>query len=68
MLRNPMLPINICMPDVEARVMSDGNVYLYGSFDKELSKYCSEVYRVASSSDIKNWGVYPKSDFHRKWE
>lgn len=61
MSRNPLLPVNICMPDVEARVMSDGNVYLYGSLDKELSKYCSEVYRVASSNDMKNWEVHPVS-------
>lgn len=61
MSRNPLLPVNICMPDVEARVMSDGNVYLYGSFDKELSQYCSEVYRVASSNDMKNWEIHPVS-------
>lgn len=61
MSHNPLLPVNICMPDVEAHVMSDGKVYLYGSLDKELSQYCSGVYRVASSSDMKNWEVHPVS-------
>lgn len=61
MSRNPLLPLNVCMPDVEARVMSNGKVYLYGSLDKEPARYCSEVYRVASSSDMKNWKVHPIS-------
>lgn len=59
--RNPLLPLNICIPDAEAHVMPDGKVYLYGSLDKELSGYCSDSYRVASSSDMKSWEVHPVS-------
>ena len=32
-MKNCMLPIDFCIPDAEAHVMSDGKVYLYGSLD-----------------------------------
>ncbi len=49
---NPLLPAQFHIPDAEARVMPDGRLYIYGSYDKpELSAYCSEEYRVFSTDD-----------------
>lgn len=56
--RNPILPLDIHTPDTEAHVMSDGNLYLYGSFDNYNNMYCSEKYHVISSSDMENWTIH----------
>lgn len=32
--RNPVLPPGLAIPDPEARVMPDGRVYVYGSWDQ----------------------------------
>lgn len=49
---NPILPLDEYIPDVEARVFSDGAVYLYGSRDVagDLT-YCSKSYNVYKSKD-----------------
>ncbi len=53
---NPILPKEFYIPDVEARQWKDGRVYLYGSFDdRGADYYCSKVYHVFSSSDLKEW-------------
>ena len=50
---NPILPRNYFIPDVEARVMPDGRLYLYGSQDISGSQdYCSKEYRVFSTDDM----------------
>ena len=54
---NPLLPTEHHMPDVEAHVMSDGKLYLYGSYDDCKNAYCSNAYRVASTADMKSWTV-----------
>lgn len=61
--RNPLLPLEYCVPDAEAHVMSDGRVYLYGSLDKHRDSYCSGEYVVASSADMRNWTVSEKPSF-----
>lgn len=33
--RNPILPLEFHVPDSEGHVMSDGRLYLYGSFDDQ---------------------------------
>ena len=55
--RNPLLPLEYHIPDVEAHVMPDGRVYLYGSWDQynDNKTYCSHQYRVFSTDDMKNW-------------
>ena len=50
--RNPLLPLDIHIPDAEARVMPDGRLYLYGSLDERDDRYCSGRYRVASTADL----------------
>lgn len=57
---NPLLPLRHHMPDVEAHVMSDGKLYLYGSYDACKKEYCSNFYRVASTEDMENWKVSDK--------
>lgn len=32
--RNPILPLDMHVPDGEAHVMPDGEIHIYGSFDK----------------------------------
>ena len=56
-MKNCMLPIDFCIPDAEAHVMSDGKVYLYGSLDCAADRWCSDSYRVVSSSNLKEWKV-----------
>ena len=61
---NPLLPKQFHVADVEARVMPDGRLYLYGSFDEPgFYTYCSCRYRVFSTDDpsLANWkdhGIY----------
>jgi hypothetical protein len=53
---NPILPLRHFIPDVEARVWSDGRIHLYGSCDLPGSNaYCSYEYRVFSSADLTTW-------------
>lgn len=71
---NPLLPLDECIPDVEARVFTNSRgekrVYLYGSHDKFNNKtWCSYQYRVYSSpvDDLKNWTDHGVSFASRKW-
>jgi len=59
--RNPILPIHHHVPDSEAHVMSDGKLYIYGSYDNREDVYCSTEYHVVSTSDMKNWTIHEKS-------
>ncbi|HJC22572.1 MAG TPA: family 43 glycosylhydrolase [Candidatus Eisenbergiella merdavium] len=53
---NPILPNQYYIPDVEARVDTDGTVYLYGSKDIVNDDcYCSREYQVFASRDLKEW-------------
>lgn len=53
---NPILPIDIFVPDAEARQWTDGRMYIYGSYDLSGdTTYCSYKYHVYSSSDLINW-------------
>lgn len=56
---NPILPPEIHIPDSEAHVMSDGKLYIYGSFDNRSSEYCSDRYYVISTPDLKHWTIKP---------
>ncbi len=55
--RNPILPLDIHIPDSEAHVMSDGKLYVYGSFDNREDVYCSEEYHVVSTEDMNLWEI-----------
>ena len=49
---NPILPKDLFIGDVEARVMSDGRLYMYGSYDVPGSgAWCSHLYHVYSTDD-----------------
>ena len=52
---NPLLPPEYCIPDVEARSMPDGSLYLYGSHDVSDKEYCSRDYAVFSTEDFQSW-------------
>ena len=56
--RNPILPLDIHIPDSEAHVMPDGKLYLYGSYDDYGNMYCSEKYAVVSTADMRHWNIY----------
>ena len=53
--RNPILPLDMHIPDAEAHVMPDGKTYIYGSLDEKEDKYCSDRYYVVSTADLKHW-------------
>lgn len=55
--RNPILPLDIHIPDSEAHVMPDGKLYVYGSFDDNEDFYCSEQYYVVSTEDMQYWKI-----------
>ncbi|MDO4622910.1 MAG: family 43 glycosylhydrolase [Eubacteriales bacterium] len=54
---NPILPLKHHVPDSEAHVMSDGKLYIYGSYDTKEDVYCSEEYHVVSTGDMKEWEI-----------
>lgn len=59
--RNPILPLDIHIPDSEAHVMPDGKLYVYGSYDTREDVYCSEEYHVVSTPDMRHWTIHDKS-------
>jgi hypothetical protein len=59
--RNPVLPAQLHIPDPEARVMPDGRVYVYGSWDRRDDFFCSGQYRVVSSVDLLEWTDHGES-------
>lgn len=63
---NPILPDYCFVPDAEARVMPDGRLYLYGSWDISGSDaYCSRELHCFSTDDMKTWvdhGVIFRND------
>lgn len=56
--RNPVLPPLHHIPDGEARVMPDGRLYVFGSYDTMDNWYCSDRYHVVSTSDFCEWTVH----------
>ena len=53
---NPLLPDNCFLPDAEAHLMSDGRLYLYGSWDiSGNNDYCSREVHCFSTNDMINW-------------
>ena len=58
---NPILPLDVHVPDSEAHVMPDGKLYIYGSFDNRDDVYCSTEYHVVSTADMKQWTIYDVS-------
>lgn len=59
--RNPILPLDIHVPDSEGHVMPDGKLYIYGSFDDREDVFCSEKYHVVSTADMKEWKIHEVS-------
>lgn len=53
---NPLLPDNCFLPDAEAHLMSDGRLYIYGSWDISGNNYfCSREVHCFSTDDMINW-------------
>ena len=53
---NPLLPDNCFLPDAEAHVMSDGRLYIYGSWDiSGNAEYCSREVHCFSTDDMISW-------------
>lgn len=53
---NPVLPSEHFVPDSEARVMPDGRLYVYGSYDLSGNmNYCSNVLHVFSTENLVAW-------------
>ncbi len=62
---NPILPLEHCVPDGEPRVMPDGRLYLYGSYDIcGDDTYCSREYHAFSTDNLVDWTHHGRS-FHR---
>lgn len=59
--RNPVLPVEYHIPDSEGHVMSDGKLYIYGSYDDREDVYCSEKYYVVSTPDMEHWTIHEES-------
>ena len=59
--RNPILPLDVHVPDSEAHIMPDGKLYLYGSYDTREDVYCSSEYHVVSTDDMEHWTVHDTS-------
>ncbi len=59
--RNPILPLDIHVPDSEAHVMSDGRLCIYGSYDARDDVYCSDRHHVVSTSDMLHWTVHEEA-------
>lgn len=55
---NPILPLKYHIPDAEAHCMSDGKLYIYGSYDKESGVFCSREYLTVSTPDMKEWTIH----------
>lgn len=56
--RNPILPVDIHIPDGEPHMMPDGKLYIYGSYDDGEHEYCSSEYYVVSTPDLRSWTVH----------
>ena len=53
---NPILPIQHFVPDGEARLMPDGRLYLYGSYDiSGAGEWCSHVQHAFSTNNLVDW-------------
>ncbi|MBP3323606.1 MAG: family 43 glycosylhydrolase [Clostridia bacterium] len=52
---NPILNEKYFVPDCEARVMPDGRLYIYGSWDIPGNGYCSRELHLFSTDDLENW-------------
>ena len=66
---NPALPKKCFVPDGEGRVMPDGRLYVYGSWDISGSKeYCSTELHCFSTDNLIDWvdhGVIFRNDDKR---
>ncbi len=57
--QNPICPPGLNIADPTARVWADGKLYVYGSRDDNLRKYCSHDHWVLSTSDLLHWEYVP---------
>ena len=65
---NPILPLNVYIPDGEPRIFGD-RLYLYGSHDRAGgTKYCELDYELWSApvSDLRSWSCHGTSYMKRQ--
>jgi len=55
--QNPIVPAGMYIADPSAHRWKDGKMYVYGSRDESPNYYCSWMYHVLSSSDLKTWTI-----------
>lgn len=55
--QNPITPPGVYNANPEARVFSDGRIYVYGTRDESDNYWNSYTYQVPSSSDLRHWEV-----------
>ncbi len=59
--RNPILPLNVHIPDSEAHVMPGNLLCVYGSFDNDDVFYCSTRHYTVTTPDMEHWTVHDAS-------
>ena len=59
--QNPISPMGVYIADPTARVWQDGKLYIYGSTDIVPNSYCSKIYHVLSSDNLKEWTLHRNS-------
>lgn len=53
--QNPICPIGTYIADPTFRVWPDGKMYIYGSTDDGISRWCSYKHDVLISTDLQKW-------------
>jgi arabinoxylan arabinofuranohydrolase len=55
--QNPISPAGVYIADPAARIWNDGRLYIYGSNDISPKTYCSPIYHVLSTDNMKDWKI-----------
>lgn len=58
MAQNPITPAGVYIADPSAKVMPDGNLYIYGSLDESCQYYCSWRHHVMSTANMRDWTIF----------
>ncbi len=55
------MPLEFHFPDSVVHLISDGKLYVYGSFDYREDGFFSEKYHVVSTPDMEHWTIHEES-------
>tara|TARA_R110002096_G_scaffold108787_3_gene238038 strand:+ start:24205 stop:25530 length:1326 start_codon:yes stop_codon:yes gene_type:complete len=53
--QNPISPPGVYIADPSAKVFDDGKLYIYGSTDESMVRYCSGKYDILYTDNMVNW-------------